>query len=144
MTNATGPADVLGVDNVLFAVGDLERALEFYAVTLGLPLKFQLPSLGIACFRLGGKEPGLLIRQGPAAAQAVANSARLWLEVRDARAAAAELRSRGAEPLAEPFEVATGWTVEFADPWGNVVGFTDYLKDRPKARPPKANPGELG
>ena len=60
---------------------------------------------------------------------------RTWLEVRDARAAAAALRERGVEPLGEPFEVATGWTVEVADPWGNVVGLTDYSKDPARARP---------
>lgn len=24
--------------------------------------------------------------------------------------------------------MATGWTVEVTDPWGNVLGFTDYTK----------------
>jgi predicted enzyme related to lactoylglutathione lyase len=38
---------------------------------------------------------------------------------------AAEL---GLVPLAPPFEVFTGWTVEFADPWGNRIGLTDYTK----------------
>ena len=33
------------------------------------------------------------------------------------------------------FEVATGWTVEVADPWGNVIGLTDYTKDPSRARP---------
>jgi hypothetical protein len=31
-------------------------------------------------------------------------------------------------PGGEPFELQTGWTVELADPWGNVVGLTDYTK----------------
>ena len=36
--------------------------------------------------------------------------------------------------LAEPaFEINTGWVVEFADPWGNVIGLTDYAKDPAKA-----------
>jgi len=30
--------------------------------------------------------------------------------------------------LDAPFPVATGWTVEFADLWGNVIGLTDYSK----------------
>jgi hypothetical protein len=61
--------------------------------------------------------------------------AALWLEVRDARAAAAALRARGLEPAEEPFEVATGWTVEVADPWGNVIGLTDYTMDPSRGRP---------
>jgi hypothetical protein len=31
-------------------------------------------------------------------------------------------------------EILTGWAVELADPWGNVLGLTDYVKDRSKAR----------
>ena len=38
--------------------------------------------------------------------------------------------------LAEPtFEINTGWEIEFADPWGNVIGLTDYVKDPAKALP---------
>lgn len=55
-------------------------------------------------------------------------SARVWLETTDARTAATALREAGVPPLDEPFPVATGWTVEFADPWGNVIGLTDYSK----------------
>jgi predicted enzyme related to lactoylglutathione lyase len=113
--------EILGIDNVLFDVGDFQAARGFYADALGLELKFEMPGMGLAGLRLGPEEPGLLIRTG-------AGTPRVWLEVADARAAAAELRSRGLEPLAEPFEVQTGWTVEFADPAGNVVGFTDYSK----------------
>jgi hypothetical protein len=36
--------------------------------------------------------------------------------------------------LKEPWEVGTGWIVEIADPWGNVIGLTDYLKAPQKAR----------
>lgn len=37
--------------------------------------------------------------------------------------------------LADPFQVATGWTVEVADPWGNVIGFTDYTRMPERGRP---------
>jgi len=135
-----GALDVLGVDNVLVAVGDFELALDFYEGTLGLPVKFQIPSLGVAGFRLGSEEPGLLIRAGSVLPQEARESPRVWLEVRDAKAAAAALRERGVEPLSEPCEVATGWTVEVADPWGNVIGLADYSKDPSRARtePPPA------
>jgi predicted enzyme related to lactoylglutathione lyase len=52
----------------------------------------------------------------------------VWLEVRDARGAARALEAAGVPPLDHPFPVATGWTVEFADPWGNVIGLTDYSR----------------
>jgi predicted enzyme related to lactoylglutathione lyase len=113
--------EILGIDNVLFDVGDFEAARHFYADTLGLGLKFEVPGMGLAGFRLGAEEPGLFIRTGREAP-------RVWLEVADARAAAEELRTRGVEPLREPFEVQTGWTVEFVDPAGNMIGLTDYSK----------------
>jgi hypothetical protein len=36
--------------------------------------------------------------------------------------------------LGEPRELRTGWLVEVADPWGNVVGLTDYLLAPERAR----------
>lgn len=143
MTDTSGALDILGVDNVLLAVGDFEPALDFYRGKLGLPLKFQVEVLGIACFRLGREEPGLLIQVSEAHGHEPRESLRVWLEVRDARAAAAELRARGITPLAEPFEVATGWTVEFADPWGNVIGLTDYVKDPARGRPARMGDASL-
>jgi predicted enzyme related to lactoylglutathione lyase len=134
MTQNPSPLDVLGVDNFLCGVGDFELALDFYSGMLGLPIKFQIPTLGVACFRLGPEEPGLLIRAGAVHHQEARDTPRVWLEVRDAKAAAAELRRRGLEPLSEPFEMATGWTVEVADPWGNVVGLADYTKDPARGR----------
>lgn len=129
--------EILGIDNVLFGVADFEAARRFYAEQLGLPVKFEVPGMGLAGFRLGPEEPGLLIRTG-------SGSPRVWLEVADARAAAAALRMRGIEPLAEPFEVQTGWTVEIADTAGNVIGLTDYSKRPEMARPPSAPRGEVG
>ncbi len=89
---------VLGIDNVLFDVGDLDGARRFY---------------------------------GPAPPRP---SPRLWLEVPNARAAAAVLGDAGVDLLDEPRELRTGWVVELSDPWGNVIGLTDYLNDPARAR----------
>jgi catechol 2,3-dioxygenase-like lactoylglutathione lyase family enzyme len=134
MTDRPAALEVLGLDNVLLAVGDFDAALDFYAGSLGLPVKFQIPNLGVACFRLGPEEPGLLVRAGAVHAQPARETPRVWVEVADARAAGAALRELGVAPLDDPFEVATGWTVEVADPWGNVIGLTDYTKDRSRGR----------
>jgi catechol 2,3-dioxygenase-like lactoylglutathione lyase family enzyme len=56
--------DVLGLDNVLLDVGDLEAARGFYGGRLGLGVKFDFPEAGIVGFRLGDEEPGLLVRAG--------------------------------------------------------------------------------
>ncbi|MGE3287878.1 MAG: VOC family protein [Pseudonocardia sp.] len=127
---------VLGIDNVLFAVGDLDAALTHYADRLRLPVAFRLPRPPLALLRLGSESPGLLLREEPGLAQEAPGprSPRVWLEVPDARAAAAALRASGVVLLAEPFPVATGMTVEVADPWGNVVGLTDYTSAPDRAR----------
>ncbi len=132
MSTTVGP--VLGIDNVLFTVGDLDAAIDFYAGRLGMPLVFRVARPGIALFNLGGETPGLLVREGQPAAPD-AGAPRLWLEVRDARATAVALANAGVAALVEPLPVATGWTVEVADPWGNVIGFTDYTTMPERGRP---------
>jgi predicted enzyme related to lactoylglutathione lyase len=128
--------EIRGVDNVLFPVGDLDGAVRFYAGTLGLPLVFRFDGPGIALFRLGPETPGLLVRQQEQAGAATAPAPRLWLEVADAREVARTLAEAGVQPLAPPFAVATGWTVEIADPWGNILGFTDYTTMPERGRRP--------
>ena len=126
--------EVLGVDNIMLAVGDLEHARAFYESTLGLRVKFAVPQAGVVGYRLGPEEPGLMIRVQSLPPSPPRDTPRVWLEVKDARAAAAALRQRGAHILGQPMEILTGWAVELADPWGNVLGLTDYVKDPTKAR----------
>ena len=123
-TDAAVPApQILGVDNILIGVGDLAEARAFYGGVLGLKEKFARPDL--ALFAIGAEAPGLLLRREP---DPRPGAMRVWLEVPDARALAASLH-------AEPFEVATGWTIEITDPWSNVIGLTDYTKRPDLARP---------
>ncbi|MEU9656977.1 VOC family protein [Streptomyces chartreusis] len=121
--------ELLGFDNVLLPVGDLGEAVGFYE-RAGFTVGFRLDEAGIAQLKVGGETPGLLLRQEEALGHRPPPwpSPRVWLEVPDARAAARSLRDAGVETIDAPFSGATGWTVEIADPWGNVVGFTDYCK----------------
>ncbi|MGV9290424.1 VOC family protein [Streptomyces sp. NPDC003719] len=121
--------ELLGFDNVLLPVGDLGEAVGFYE-RAGFPVAFRLDEAGIALLKVGGETPGVLLRAEEEFGRRPPQwpSARVWLEVPDARTAARALRDAGIAPLDEPFPGATGWTVEFADPWGNVVGLTDYSK----------------
>ncbi|MCT9007622.1 VOC family protein [Streptomyces sp. NPDC054766] len=127
--------ELLGLDNVLLPVGNLGEAVSFYE-RAGFPTAFRLDEAGIALLKVGKETPGVLLRldgelghRPPPWA-----SPRLWLEVPDARAAARSLAAAGIAPLDEPFPGATGWTVEIADPWGNVIGLTDYTKRPELAR----------
>lgn len=121
--------ELLGFDNVLLPVGDLGQAVEFYE-RAGFPVAFRLDDVGLALLKVGGETPGILLRaedefwHRPPPWPAT----RVWLEVPDAREAGRAMRAAGIPPLDEPFSTATGWTVEIADPWGNVVGFTDYSR----------------
>ncbi|MFI6658286.1 VOC family protein [Streptomyces sp. NPDC050523] len=121
--------ELLGFDNVLLPVGDLAAAVGFYE-SAGFAVGFRFDEAGIALLNAGAETPGVLLRQedGLGHRPPPWPSARLWIEVTDARTTARALAAAGIPPLDEPFAVATGWTVEIADPWGNVVGFTDYTK----------------
>lgn len=122
--------ELLGIDNVLFDVGDLAAARAHYAA-LGLVERFVVPEAGIVMFAVGDERPGVLIRAHEDVAASAPRGARIWLEVADARALAALIPI---PPLAEPFQVRTGWAVEYADAWGNVVGLTDYTRQPALAR----------
>ncbi|WP_425830357.1 VOC family protein [Streptomyces fractus] len=127
--------DILGFDNTLLPVGDLAEAVAFYE-RVGFPVKCRIDEAGIALLAAGKETPGLLLRaeEGFGHRPPAWPAARLWLEVPDARATADTLRAAGIDLLDPPFSTSTGHVVEFADPWGNVIGFTDYLKRPELAR----------
>ncbi|MGW0870245.1 VOC family protein [Streptomyces sp. NPDC002740] len=127
--------ELLGFDNLLLPVGDLGEAVGFYE-RAGFTVGLRFDEAGIALLKVGGETPGVLLRQedGLGHRPPPWPSPRVWLEVPDARAAARRLAEAGITPLDRPFSTATGWTVEIADPWGNVLGFTDYLKRPELAR----------
>ncbi|MFJ9178830.1 VOC family protein [Streptomyces sp. NPDC102360] len=127
--------EILGFDNVLFPVGDLGEAVAFYE-RVGFPVKARIDEAGIALLAVGKETPGLLLRveDGFDRRPPAWPAGRLWLEVPDARATADALRAADVELLDAPFSTSTGYVVEFADPWGNVLGFTDYLKRPELAR----------
>ncbi|MFE6828230.1 VOC family protein [Streptomyces sp. NPDC057690] len=127
--------ELLGFDNLLLPVGDLGEAVDFYE-RAGFTVGLRFDEAGIALLKVGGETPGVLLRHEEALGHRPPPwpSPRVWLEVPDARAAERRLTEAGITPLDPPFSTSTGWTVEIADPWGNVLGFTDYLKRPELAR----------
>ena len=123
---------VLGIDNVFVPVGDFARAVEFYRDFLGFPVAKRFDEMSMALFQVGDETPGL----GVGFSKTRGDGARkVWFEVPDARAAAEELSAKGVRPLRPPFQIPTGWVFEICDPWGNVLGFTDYLGKPELGRP---------
>jgi predicted enzyme related to lactoylglutathione lyase len=114
---------VLGIDNVFLPVGDLAQAVRFYGNALGLPVAKRFDGIGMVLFRIGDENAGLGVAVTD---QPRIGGQKVWFEVPDARAAADELSAIGVTPLAPPFPIPTGWAFEIRDPWGNVLGFTDY------------------
>lgn len=117
---------LLGIDNVFFAVDNIEQAIELYE-QLGFQLKMRMPHINGALFTIGNEEPGLLIQQ--------TNNKRpscLWVEVINAQQVQKECEALSI--VGTMLETATGFTFEIIDPWGNTIGFADYTKKPELAR----------
>ena len=119
---------LLGMDNVMLEVGDLDEAVEHYS-RLGFTPRFRLADPPIALFGIGDERPGLLVR---VSTEPQRGRGRFWVEVTDAHVARNALLGAGVQAVGEVFPTATGRTVEVTDQWHNVVGFADYAF-RPEA-----------
>ncbi len=52
--------NLLDIDNIFFQLRDIEKAISFY-LNLGFQLKFRIPQIPGALFRIGEEEPGLIL-----------------------------------------------------------------------------------
>ena len=110
-------------DNYFFPAKDFEATKHFYADVLGLAVKFDFSSMGMVAYRIGDDEPALILKDTSRFPDA---KPALWIEVEDVAAQYAKMKERGVRFLSEPFQIKTGWAVEFEDPSGNRLGITDY------------------
>jgi predicted enzyme related to lactoylglutathione lyase len=118
--------EMLGIDHVVFTVGDISEAVQYY-LKLGLKLVLQSEQTGAAVMSISAEHPNLLLlRAKEEIKKGGLERPRFWIEVKDARTATAELKEKGFQFAREPFLIPTGWLVEVVDPWGNIVGFNDY------------------
>lgn len=114
-------------DNFFLPANDLQKGRAFYEEALGLKVKFDLAAQGIMAFQVGEEEPAIFLGarwKQPA----------IWFEVDDVQVLYAALKEKGVVFFSEPFEVRTGFAVEFEDPFGNRLGMTDYTKMPEHAR----------
>lgn len=118
--------NILGIDNIVIDATDLDAARHFYGTVLGLTEKYAFPERGVVGYSIGTEAPGLVIRARADHCPVGPPGPHVWLELNDARAAVAELEGFGVSTLGPPLQVGTGWVIEVADPFGNVIGLVDY------------------
>lgn len=109
-------------DNFFLPAENLYSAKEFYKNKLGLDIKFDFSEIGMVAFKVGDNEPAIILRKENYVKPAI------WFTVDNVPQAYEELLEKGIEFLSEPFEIHTGMSVEFNDPFGNKLGLTDYTK----------------
>ncbi|MBO0749209.1 MAG: VOC family protein [Porphyrobacter sp.] len=111
------------VGYVTIGVRDLERAIEFYRDTLGLPLLYAAPEFHYAAFDAGGTRLSLASGGGESSIMhgLPHGNTGIGLVVPDVDAAYRELSAKGVEftmaPQKQPWG---GYMGMFADPDGNV------------------------
>src|ERR1700733_15961434 len=104
--------EMLGIDHVVFTVGDISQAVQFY-VKLGLKLVLQSEQTGAAVMSISAEHPNLLLLKAKEEIKKGGlERPRLWIEVADAHAATEELKEKGFQFAREPFLLPTGWLVE--------------------------------
>jgi len=114
------------IDNFFFPSDNLELSKKFYSEVLGLPIKFDFSQQGMIAFKVGEEEPSIIIKDRNKFPKAQPS---VWIEVDNVKQLYSDLQKKGVKFLSEPFKIKTGWAVEFTDPSGNLLGFTDYMKD---------------
>lgn len=114
-------------DNFFLPVSDLAEARRYYEDVLEMNMKFDFSDRGMIAYNIGAEEPAIILRDIARFANAKPS---IWFEVQNVKAEYARLKDRGVVFLSEPFEIGTGYSVEFEDPFGNRLGITDYTKMR--------------
>lgn len=109
-------------DNFFLPSDNLDSAKEFYKNKLGLDIKFDFSEMGMIAFKVGDNEPAIILRKDENVKPAI------WFTVDNVQQTYKELKEKGIDFLSEPFEIHTGISVEFNDPFGNKLGLTDYTK----------------
>ncbi len=106
------------IDCLMFNVGDIEAALNFYRDKLELPLVWRTEK-GAG---LGVGESELVIEQGPP------REPETDIEVASAQEAALRFVEAGGSIVSGPFDIKIGKCVVVAHPWGNQLVLLDSTK----------------
>ena len=106
---------------------NFEESKQFFAEVLNLKIKFDFSEIGMIAFNVGDEEPAIILKDKTKFPN---TKPTIWLEVDDVKQIYDELQGKGISFLSPPFPIRTGWAIEFLDPSGNVLGFTDYKTEK--------------
>ncbi len=115
--------DIKNYDNLFLPAENLEESKSFYTNILNFPVKFDFIDQGMIAFKVGNEEPAIILKDKTKFPDVKPT---VWFEVEDVSSMYNELKGKGVKFTSEPFRIKTGWAVEFHDPTGNRLGFTDY------------------
>ena len=111
---------ISGVDFAGMPTRDLERAVEFYGSTLGLPRSVYLPERNYAEFETGNLTLSVFDAEG-FGLEHNANRNAMGLHVDDVAQARADLESRGVRFTGEILDTGVCHMAFFSDPDGNAL-----------------------
>ena len=126
-TPAASPA-ISHIGQIAIVVKDVERAINFYQNTLGLPLLFRAGNLA---FLMCGKTR--LMLDGAAESEFDHPGSILYFSVPDINAAYEQMKSRGAEFRDQPHMIARMpdhelWMTFFMDTEGNTLALMSEVR----------------
>jgi predicted enzyme related to lactoylglutathione lyase len=111
---------VTRVDFVGIPTRDLDRAVEFYGTTLGIPMSVHKPERNFAEFETGNLTLNLMNAEKMGLEHHAVRNA-VALHVDDVAAARADLEAKGVEFAGDTFDTGVCHMAFFADPDGNAL-----------------------
>ena len=117
----------MNYDNFFLPAENFEESKQFFAEVLKLKIKFDFSEIGMIAFSVGDEEPAIILKDKKKFPN---TKPTIWIEVDDVKQIYDELEGKGVSFLSLPFPIRTGWAIEFLDPSGNVLGFTDYKAEK--------------
>jgi predicted enzyme related to lactoylglutathione lyase len=118
--SATTDQTITGVDFLGIPTRDLERAVDFYGTTLGLPRSVYMPDRHFAEFETGNLTLNLMNAEKMGLEHTTLRNP-LALHVDDVAATRAMLEQRGVKFLMDTFDTGVCHMAFFEDPDGNAL-----------------------
>ena len=129
-TETTSPRLVTGVDFVAVSTKDLDRSIEFYGQTLGLPMSVHLDERSYAEFETGNLTLSVIDAEKMGMTHQVRGH-EIALHVDDVQAARQTLEAKGVRFKGETLDTGVCHMALFNDPDGNPLMLHHRYAPRP-------------